>query len=183
MRGAVAGVVAAALLGLAADAQACSFMAPDAAAYLEKYDAAFVGTLVAKEERFSTGMRSTGDPATYVFDVESVYKGELPARVDVVAAAEGASCGLEVPGGQRIGVFLVRDGDTWRSSLPLQVAPAKLETAARTRGIVPHAPSAPAGGGRGTWTAAASVLVIAAALAALLLARRRRRDRPAASAV
>ena len=184
MRGAVVGVVIAASLGFAGNAHACSFMPPDAGAYLKKYDAAFVGTLVEKQERMHTGTWSTGDPATYVFDVESVYKGDLPARLNVVAATEGASCGLEVPGGQRIGLFLIRDGDTWRSSLPLQVAPPKLEEAARTSGVVPHAPFVSGGGrgGAGTVAAVAIALLIGALAGAVLLIRRRRLAQPSASA-
>jgi hypothetical protein len=62
---------------------------------------------------------------TYLFRVEQVYKGdEIDNRVEVVTAANGAACGLELAVGQRVGLLLTREGDVWQSSACSQVDPA-----------------------------------------------------------
>ncbi len=59
-------------------------------------------------------------------------KGALGAEVDVRSASNGASCGLEVDFGQRIGLFLdaAEDG-AWTSGLCSQIDPDVLLQAAR----------------------------------------------------
>ena len=177
MKLALAAACLAALVG-AGRAQACSFAPPDAAAYLDRYDGAFIGALVEKREPKRGAVHSSADPAVYVFRVESVAKGEVPATVEVVSAIEGASCGLETPVGQRTGLFLVRDGDTWRSSLPLQVAPAQLEQAVADANLLLRAPL-PASGAEDDGSGpvpfvAAVVTAFGGAALAVFLVRRRR---------
>lgn len=106
------------------DAGACSCLPIDLARDLPRADGAFVGTLLERREPPPTAVQSSADPVTLVFRVEQVYKGDIENRVEVVTARDGASCGLEVGIGQRIGLLLERDGGTWRSGLCSQVDPA-----------------------------------------------------------
>jgi len=114
MRLAVA--IAAASLALAGDALACSCAPVDLARDLPRADGAFIGTLLEREDRVAT--------STLLFRVEQVYKGDIANRVEVETARDGATCGIEVPDGERIGLLLERDGGVWRSSLCSQVDPA-----------------------------------------------------------
>lgn len=102
-------------LALAADAPACSCLPVVLERDLPRADGAFVGALLARQER--------GDEAVFSFRVEQVYKGEIENRIDVVSARDGAACGLELSVGERVGLLLERDGATWRSSLCSQVDP------------------------------------------------------------
>ena len=60
----------------------------------------------------------------YLFRVEQVYKGDIENRIEVVTAANGAACGLELRVDQRSGLLLTREGGRWRSSLCSQVEPS-----------------------------------------------------------
>ncbi len=120
--------------GLVEDACACSCARPDPAVYLERFDGAFVGTFV--EKRSSDQVAPFGGRgATYVFDVERVAKGRLPATLHVVAPSDGAACGLEVPVGERIGLFVSREEGRWTSVLCYQVEANQLERAASDAGL------------------------------------------------
>jgi hypothetical protein len=109
----VIGLVA---LALAADAFACTCLPPDLERDLPLADGAVVGSVLER--------RQGGAEVTYVLRVEQAYKGDLDGRVEVVTAADGVSCGLDLAPGQRVGLLLERDGDTWRSGLCQQVDPA-----------------------------------------------------------
>jgi hypothetical protein len=179
----IAVVCSAALFAGIADAQACSFQRPVAAAYLERHDAAFIGALVEKHDAPRAArehVMGSADPAIYVFRVESVAKGNLPAVIEVVSARDGASCGLETPIGQRVGLFLDRDGELWRSNLPLLIAPVELAQAAADAKLLLRPPLPAAGGGgsggRVVWGTAVAVALGVAAAGAILV---RRRSRPA----
>src|SRR5687768_8217412 len=106
--------LAAVALGLAAlaygvePAAACSCALGDARTRLARADAAFVGTFVEKRE--PAQIQSSADDAVYVFRVERTVKGSLPTTLEVVSPVSGASCGLEVSPGDRIGLLLRRDG-------------------------------------------------------------------------
>ncbi len=115
----VAVVVATAVLSLAvsADAFACSCLRPDLVRDLPRADGAFIGTLLERDDREAT--------STLLFRVEQVYKGDIENRVEVETARGGAACGVEVPVGERIGLLLMRDGQTWRGSLCSQVDPSE----------------------------------------------------------
>ena len=69
--------------------------------------------------------RVSGAEATYLLRVEQVYKGDINDRVEIVTSADGASCGLEAPVGERLGLLLDRDGGVWRSGLCSQADPAE----------------------------------------------------------
>ena len=66
----------------------------------------------------------SGATARYRFRLEQIYKGDVEDRAVVFSSADGASCGLELAVGQRVGLLLTRDGGVWRSSLCQQVDPA-----------------------------------------------------------
>ncbi|MBD0330779.1 MAG: hypothetical protein ICV64_11840 [Thermoleophilia bacterium] len=117
--------------GFAGDASACSCAVGDPRRMLAESDGAFVGTLVERRSPPPRPIMSTGDPVTLVFEVEQAVKGTLPSRVEVVTATSSASCGLEVPLGQRVGLFLTRDRDRWTSGLCQQIDPERLLAAAR----------------------------------------------------
>jgi hypothetical protein len=103
-------------LALAGDALACTCAPVDLARDLPTADGAFVGTVLER--------RSTEASAVLLFRVEQVYKGEIENRVEVKTARDGATCGLDLPVGERVGLLLERDGSVWRSSLCSRVEPA-----------------------------------------------------------
>jgi hypothetical protein len=111
-------LVAVILLSLvaAAEAYACTCRPVDLERDLPTADGAMIGTVLER--------RVSGDTATYRFRVEQVYKGDVENRTEVVSAAGGPACGLELAVGQRVGLLLTRDGDVWQSSVCSQVDPA-----------------------------------------------------------
>jgi hypothetical protein len=111
-------LVAVILLSLvaAAEAYACTCRPVDLERDLPTADGAMIGTVLER--------RVSGDTATYRFRVEQVYKGDVENRAEVVSAAGGPACGLELAVGQRVGLLLTRDGDVWQSSVCSQVDPA-----------------------------------------------------------
>jgi hypothetical protein len=104
-------------------ARACSCIQPDPWRLLEQADGAFVGRLVSREE-------SGEGRAVLVFSVERAVKGKIGDTVEVQTANDGAACGIETSVGQRIGLFLVREGGRWFGHLCWQVAPEDLLAAA-----------------------------------------------------
>jgi hypothetical protein len=86
--------------------------------------------------------------------------------------ADGASCGLEVSVGKRIGLFLSREGDVWVSGLCSQVGANELLAAAGS-GRPPVVDDNDAGGGR-KWSPVAVGTGLAAAVALAILFFRRR---------
>ena len=114
-------VVLAALLGAAglvlftpAAAHACSCVGGDVAAYAERADVVFTGTLVEVTPPPARLFWSSGDPATYSFDVERVHQGEVGPSTEVRSAVSGASCGLEgMKTGSRYVVFATLDDGLW----------------------------------------------------------------------
>lgn len=176
---------------------ACSCAVGDPGSALAESDAAFVGRLVSKEapKGEGGGMFSSGEQVTYRFSVERSVKGELGKTVDVEAAVEGASCGIEAAPGQRIGLLLYGSKAQWTSNLCSQMDPDVLirgagpppkpdgtgtapsptpsPTAQAPRGSAsPVAAPAPEPGERDTPITAASVLLAAVCAAAWRLTRR-----------
>jgi hypothetical protein len=111
-------LVALGLLSLvaAAEAYACSCRPVDLERDLPVADGAMIGTVLERT--------ASGGAATYLFRVEQIYKGDIESRAEVVTPASGASCGLEVGVGERVGLLLTREGGEWRSGLCSQVDPA-----------------------------------------------------------
>lgn len=114
-------LVLAALLGAAGlvlftpvAAHACSCVGGDVAAYADRADVVFTGTLVEVTPPPARLFWSSGDPATYSFDVERVHQGEVGASTEVRSAVSGASCGLEgMQDGSRYVVFATLDDGLW----------------------------------------------------------------------
>ena len=149
-------------------AYACSCVPPDAKRDLPRADAAFVGTLLFKDDE-------RPGQATYVFAVERVVKGTLGSRVQVRSGADGASCGFEEGDSPELGLLLDRDGEVWRSGLCSQVPPAELLAAGKAAGLDDYSPldeeqSPP----RVNWGGIV-VGVVVLALGAFLLVRRLRK--------
>lgn len=94
----------------------CSCMMPDPYRGLVEADGAFVGTLIAVD-------RETGpifDSSTLIdfeFEVEAALKGDIGETIVVKSAADGASCGFEMPVGERVGILLDRTGGKWEGNL------------------------------------------------------------------
>jgi hypothetical protein len=112
------------VLTLAQSAHACSCAPYDPRDALHRSDGAFVGSLVERTE-------VDDQTSVFTFEVETAVKGTLGIEVDVRSASNGASCGLEVGFGQRIGLFLeTADDGAWTSGLCSQVDPDVLLKAA-----------------------------------------------------
>jgi|SRR5215210_1106338 len=127
--GLLAGLCAvAAFAGPRADtAAACSCASPDPARAVADADAAFIGTVLSyRVEHPDAPIFSSADPAFLTFDVERAVKGALRSPLVVRTAASGASCGLELKQGDRVGLLLDRDGTQYVSGLCSQVDPREL---------------------------------------------------------
>ena len=109
--------LAVASLVVTAQAYACTCAGVDLDRDLPTADGAIVGSVLERSVRGST--------ATYLFRVEQVYAGDIENRVEVVTAADGAACGLELGVGERTGLLLRRERGEWRSGLCSQVEPSE----------------------------------------------------------
>lgn len=97
-------------------AQACSCTGGDVATYAERADVVFAGTLLEITPPPERLFMSSGDPATYSFDVDRVHKGEVGPSAEVRSAVSGASCGLEgLRTGSRYVVFATLEDGLWAS--------------------------------------------------------------------
>ncbi len=189
----VVGVIAAALgvaaPGVTGTAHACSCAQLELDDALAMSDAAFVGTLV--EVRRPEVMLSSMDESRFVFDVETVYKGEVRERQSIVTASDGASCGLELATGTRAIVFgtidvygITPDAGEYGASLCNGTAAFAGVPASFGAGSAPLPGSSPIGADDG-WAsrlvrAAWYVAVVALGVGlAVVIARRVRRSRSA----
>jgi hypothetical protein len=112
----------AASLAFAGQALACSCAIGDPRDMLQRSAGAFTGTLLDRVVE--------GDQAIHTFSVEDAVKGDIGATVQVRSHRDGATCGLEIGIGQRVGLFLDREGTEWVSNLCQQIAPDELLAAA-----------------------------------------------------
>ena len=151
------------------------------------FDAAFVGTVVEAPEPFNNG--NSARLVSWKFKVDRVYRGELPAAVEVKSAVSGASCGFEGIGvGSQLGVLLQREGSDWTSGLCSSGEPeqfAVLGVPSPPTGEVGEpapAPTSSSDSGDGGMSTGAAVAigagVIAAALAGATLFTHRRHAAP-----
>ena len=128
-------LLAGAMAALGAElAMACSCAPQPAREGLRAADAALVGVVTARRVApiGEDGILSSGDPAEVDLRVERAFKGVLGEQVTVHTVASGATCGLEVRVGQRVGLFLQRRTEGgWTSSLCSIVDPAELAQAAQ----------------------------------------------------
>ena len=109
-------------LVFAGEALACSCLVGDPRDMLERSAGAFTGTLVERVVE--------GEEALHTFSVDHAVKGSLGTTVQVRSHRDGATCGLEIALGQRVGLFLDREGETWTSTLCQQIDPDELLAAA-----------------------------------------------------
>jgi len=115
-------LVIAVLLGLgfvfqgALPARGCTCMQPDPYAGLVDADGAFVGALVDVDGHLGPVFDS-GTLIDHEFEVETAVKGDIRDTIVVQSAADGGSCGLEMPVGARVGILLDRVGDQWEGNL------------------------------------------------------------------
>jgi hypothetical protein len=198
-------VLLSALLGAlcvvaAGPAQACSCAGATTAVYAEHADAVFIGRLISREVP-EQPITSSADPALHVFAVDTVVKGAVTERQEVLSPVSGASCGLEIFDDGPVAVFATRTpdpyingdapsaGDRYFAYLCDGTAPLTPELEAELTALGPASAPAPvpaAPGPRAAATAApddgngpvAAILVAAAAAllgAGVLLAMRRRR--------
>ena len=96
---------------------------------LDSADAAFIGRLL---ETRPAPARDGERELVYVFAVDSVVKGELDERVDVVSPLGGAACGFELRRDEASGILLRRDTvrGVWIGGLCGQIAVGELIAAA-----------------------------------------------------
>lgn len=98
-------IAAAALVGGPSTAFACSCMRQSPHAYASNATVVFTG-VVASVSGFPRGLVcSSTSPVAVTFDVETVYKGDVPRAVTVHTVVSGASCGYTFEAGKRYTVF------------------------------------------------------------------------------
>lgn len=99
------------LLSPAAPASACSCVVGTPADHLERADVVFVGTLTESSD-------GATDTVGYVFDVDTVFKGEVGTRAEVASSESSAACGLA---GMKVGssylMFVGSTGSALRGDL------------------------------------------------------------------
>ena len=103
-------------------AVACSCVPQSKAQLAENATVIFMGTAtgVSQSQPFSFTRgcyRSSADPVTVAFDVETVYKGDVARRTGVETAMSGASCGAEFTIGKRYTVFATVSGGRVETNL------------------------------------------------------------------
>lgn len=116
LRALIAGVfvliaVGAVSVGSAPPAGACSCASPTDAEALAQADAAFTGSLVDEVADTEGAVFSSSDPERFVFEVETVFKGEVTSRQTVITPRGGESCGLEISGPGPYLVFAFDDSE------------------------------------------------------------------------
>jgi hypothetical protein len=128
------------LLHTASPAHACSCAGIERALADGSFDAAFVGTVVEAPPPFTSG--NSASLVNWKFRVDEVYRGQLPATVDIKTAASGASCGFGgFAVGTQVGLLLRREGNDWTSGLCSTGTPQQLASLGKpsppTTGAVP----------------------------------------------
>lgn len=101
--------VGAVSVGSAPRAGACSCATPTDTEAIAQADAAFTGSLVDVVAETEGAVFSSSDPERFVFDVETVFKGEVTGRQTVVTPRGGESCGFEISGAGPYLVFAFDD--------------------------------------------------------------------------
>lgn len=104
-------VAALALVGAARPCLACSCIAASDAEHFRQAEVVFVGIVLERRPIAPEPISSSADPVTWVFDVESVQKGEAAEQQEVVSPRDEASCGFEFQIGRRYQVFASRSDD------------------------------------------------------------------------
>jgi hypothetical protein len=101
----------------------------------DSFKAAFVGTVVARSDIVDGGPRQQ---VRVTFRVDEVYRGDVPAVVDVVSARGSGACGFDdTPIGAQMGVLLYRDELGWTSGSCSLGPPEKVAVLGAPRGVAP----------------------------------------------
>lgn len=99
-------------------AWACTCAASSRGAQFLSADVVFEGEVAqVKIEHPQAPLHSSADPLIATFQVERVYKGGIPNRVEVHTAAGGGSCGIGFQKGRRYSVFARRAGTQLQTGL------------------------------------------------------------------
>jgi hypothetical protein len=111
-------VVSLSLLMTATPATACTCEMKTSVQHAARADVVFTGRLQEIDAGVRGPIRSSMDPVTYRFEVERVFKGEVPQNASVVSATDGGSCGIEgMNVGARYTIFAQTDAGSLRSGL------------------------------------------------------------------
>lgn len=127
----VAALAAAELAGACSCAE--SPLGPQTRERLQQADAAFVGTVVQRmQQEPEPGQAIASDvPVQLRFRVERDVKGGLGSEVIVHTSSNGGTCGLSADVGDRLALFLRREGDHYTSGLCSVTTERRLVEAAR----------------------------------------------------
>lgn len=106
----VAAVAAGALLAGADEARACSCRVQPPSAHLSAATAAFRGEVVTLAE-------ADDGAVVALFDVDVVYKGEIPRAVTVRTGGAGDTCAVPFREGAAYVVFATGESDAWSAHL------------------------------------------------------------------
>jgi hypothetical protein len=109
------------------DAKACSCMPSDPRDQLHAADGAFSGTYMGREPTDITDPYAEWD---YIFETDTVYKGDIGETIEVRAPANGAGCGLEYAEGSAAALFATEEEGVWHSQLCQTIWPELLADAA-----------------------------------------------------
>jgi hypothetical protein len=125
-------LAAAALVGVARPAGACTCAPFDTRAGLAASDAAFVGTFVSRADPppILGGTPAGGDETIYRFRVDQAVKGDLGSEVEVRSPGSEDACGLSAPSGRTVGVLLSERDGHYHGDLCRQPSPERLLRAA-----------------------------------------------------
>ncbi len=125
-------LAAAALVGVARPAGACTCSRFDTRAALATSDAAFVGTYLSRTDPPPPldGAPYGGGEAVYRFRVDQAIKGALGSEVEVRSAPSEASCGLSAAAGRPVGLLLSERDGQYHGDLCRQPSPERLVRAA-----------------------------------------------------
>lgn len=96
-------IAATVLLGASAPASACSCAMRERADAFAQSNVVFIGEI--DEIRRPGGLFFWKQEARYIFNVDTVFKGDAFERQSVVTHSDGATCGLEISGPGRFLMF------------------------------------------------------------------------------
>jgi hypothetical protein len=155
-------------VGLERSAHACTCVPlTDLRDVLGRSDGAFVGTLLGSSID-KTQQRSAY--ASYEFRVTAVYNGRFAREVVVRSGRDSAACAIAAREGDRVGLFLEREGDVWTSNSCSQVSAAEMRgTGVRASAPLDPRDAPPPEGANAIpvealWALAAALLVLTVAL-------------------
>lgn len=125
-------LVAYALVFVTPPAGACTCTTYDTRQVLSESPAAFVGTLIDRQEAPIPDGEPVGGSrdVTYRFRVDQRVKGDLGPEVAVHSPADASSCGISVPTERPVALILTERDGQWLASLCRQPHPDRLLRAA-----------------------------------------------------